>query len=312
MKQYGGVNEELIKILEIPENIKPESREGIIGQLMSKSRVEAKITNIFVFDKISVNGVLLNDVPEFCIYIREETAENYIHQGRQKIHYPMSFKYSDNEVEINNKIVMQAISSELNDYAFIVEAFEYDTITRVLNFDTIIVGYNQIPYSKVFINRRGVGGKFTSAFSEEAEMYDAEIIALREKFGYQEVGPDNFSDMVEKNKEIAINLVKIQLEEQGATDVRELVKEYPYALYDIEYKLQGAKHYCIIRFTSTHLTYFNLSANKIQFCNAFSEAVNIYFVSDVNGVPKIRVYAVDALCQMSKTINSICYSVRED
>lgn len=35
---------------------------------------------------------------------------------------------------------MEAISTKMGDYAFIVEAFEYDTDSGILNFDVLIVG----------------------------------------------------------------------------------------------------------------------------------------------------------------------------
>ena len=56
-------------------------------------------------------------------------------------------------------------------YAFIIEAFEYDTETQVLNFDAAIVGEHNVPYSKVFLNKRGVGNKFVSSFYEYADIY---------------------------------------------------------------------------------------------------------------------------------------------
>ena len=68
LKQYGGVNEQLIKILDIPENVNPVSKEGMISQILSKSRAEAKINNVFVFDKISVNGIRVENIPSYCIY----------------------------------------------------------------------------------------------------------------------------------------------------------------------------------------------------------------------------------------------------
>ena len=86
------------------------------------------------------------------MYIREETAPNNVHFGRQKLHYPTSLVFEDLDVYINNRSVVKAISEELCNYAFLVEAFEDDAT---------IVGENGIPYSKVFVNRRGVGNKFT-------------------------------------------------------------------------------------------------------------------------------------------------------
>ena len=312
LKQYGGVNEQLVKILDIPENINPVSKEGMISQILSKSRAEAKINNVFVFDKISVNGISLENVPSYCIYIREETAEGYVHCGRQKVHYPITFKYSDEEVEINNKAVMTAIAEQLSDYAFIVEAFEYDTESKVLNFDVIIVGAKDIPYSKVFINRRGVGGKFTSNFSEESESYDTEIIALREKFGYANVGPDNFASIMQDNRTIADNWAEEYLKKSGATEIRRLREEYPYALYDIEYKVNGVKRYMIVRFTATNSKYFNLSFNKIKFCNDFFDVAQVCLINDINGCPRINIYSIETMNKMRKAINSVCYTDTED
>lgn len=307
LKQYGGINEKLIKILQIPENINAVSREGIIGQILSKSRASAKINNVFRFDKISVNGMTIVGVPSFCIYVREETQEGYVHCGRQKVHYPTSLKYSDIDVEINNRKVIDAISEKLANYAFIVEAFEYNTETSVLNFDAVIVGPNGIPYSKVFINKRGTGTKFTSVFSEEAEAYDTEIIALREKLGYDNVGPDNFAEIMRKNKNKAEELVYESLVGRGATDIRKLSDEYPYALYDLQYVQDSIKHFLIVRCTSTKLQYFNLSINKIQFCNDFKSCAEVCLVTDINGKPVIHTYGIDIMNRMSKRINSISY-----
>ena len=312
LKQYGSVNQELAKIRNIPENINRFSKEELIGQLQSKSRAEAKIDGIFVFDKIAVNGILVDNIPSFCMYIREETAEGYVHKGRQKVHYPPSLNYSDEDIEIDNKAVMRAISGILHDYAFIVEAFEYDTETKILNFDVILVGSNGIPYSKVFINRKGTGVKFTTVFSEEADSYDSEIIALRERLGYDKVGPDNFSFIMRENRGIAYSLVADLLHGENYQGIRNLTEEYPYALYDFEYKKSGIKHYVIVRFTSTKLKYFNLPMNKIQFCNYFSDKTTVCLITDINGVPRIHSYDISDLNKMSKSINSICYENTEE
>ena len=55
---------------------------------------------------------------------------------------------------------------------YIIEAFEYNTESRVLNFDATIVGSNLVPYSKVFVNRRGVGNKFSKMLVGESDNYD--------------------------------------------------------------------------------------------------------------------------------------------
>ena len=143
--QGSSVNPEYTKIISIPENIHKSSRQELIAAILSKSTVQAKINSVFCFDKISVNGVLIFGIPLFCMYIREETDKKSPNYGRQKLHYPSSLVFSDAETEINNKAVFTAVSNELKGYAFIIEGFDYDFWTGVLNFDAIIVGENKIP-----------------------------------------------------------------------------------------------------------------------------------------------------------------------
>ena len=132
LKQYGSVNNQLMPIFNIPTNLNQISKESLISEILAKSRADAAIVKVCVFDNISVNGIMIENIPSFCIYVREETATTNVHYGRQKIHYPITLKYCDSEVEINNKTVMKAISEVLNNYAFIIEAFEYNTETKVL------------------------------------------------------------------------------------------------------------------------------------------------------------------------------------
>ena len=166
LKQGASVREGLSRIMEIPENINSFSREELISKILAKSRAQAKIVGLYVFDRLSVNGVELDEYVSFCMYIREETDPQNVHYGRQKIHYPSSLRFEDNHITIDNRQVLRAVSEHLHNYAFLIEAFEYDTDSRILNFDATIVGEPNIPYSKVFINRRGVGNKFTSHFTE--------------------------------------------------------------------------------------------------------------------------------------------------
>ena len=131
IRQYGGVDEDLVKVFTIDENV--VSKEAIADKLIAKSRVEAKIVKVLVFDRISVNGEAIDAPASFCMYVREETAASNVHCGRQKLHYPMSLKYSDSEVEVNNKEVLKAVAEKLKNYAFVVEAFEYNTDTGILS-----------------------------------------------------------------------------------------------------------------------------------------------------------------------------------
>ena len=310
--QYGTYHTHLRPILDIPEIENSLDKEEIASALLSKSRVKAKINRIYLFDKIKVNGIDVKTEGAFCIYIREETDKGNVHYGRQKIHYPTTFTFSNGEVNIDNRNICKAISSTLHDYAFIVEAFEYDDVTRSLNFDAVIVGYNGIPYSKVFVNRKGVGNKFASVFNEDADIYDSEIIALRDKFGYDKVGPDNFSEIMAQNKEVALNRAYEHLNQEKATGIRRLIDDYPYALFDFEYYVGEHKKYAIVRFTATKKKYFYLPIEKIQFSNDFCNDTIIILVTDINGKKQVSIYDMDNLKQMSKRINSISYEDTED
>jgi hypothetical protein len=241
------------------------------------------------------------------MYIREETSPTNVHYGRQKLHYPPSLIFEDLDVNINNRIVSKAISEALCDYAFLVEAFEYDMDTGILNFDATIVGENDIPYSKVFINRRGVGNKFTLQFSENSNLYDSEIIALREAIGYDAVGPDNFNDVMDENSHKAQAIAIEYVNSLGGQNSRLLVDSYPYAIYDIAYKVGAETHYLLVKHTSTRSKYFSLPISKIRFLNDFSTSATLLLITDINGVPKLHTYSIGDINRMSKSINSIIY-----
>ena len=308
LRQGASIHTELAKIRNIPENINPYSRDLLIDQILSKSRAAAKITDVFVFDKISINGVPVECEASFCAYIREETDPQNLHYGRQKVHYPPSLKFSDMNIEINNRKVVDAISAAIFDYAFIVEAFEYNTETKVLNFDALIVGENDIPYSKVFLNKKGVGNKFSSVFNEFADTYDFEIIALREHLGYENVTPDNYMEVISDNKQVALAAVEDSLRANGINNIRKLTEEYPYSLYDIQYEKDGKKHYVIVRFTATQANSFTLPYTKIKFCNDYSDSTTIALVTDVTGSGDTNWFTINDLNNMKKSINSITYS----
>lgn len=52
-----------------------------------------------------------------------------------------------------------------------------------------------------FLNKRGVGNKFSSVFNEFADTYDAEIVSLRDHLGYDNVTPENYMEVVNKTKD---------------------------------------------------------------------------------------------------------------
>lgn len=311
LKQGASIRQELMQIVSIPENINSVSRESLISQILSKSRADAKINQVFLFNRISVNGKFLDNTSSFCMYVREETSPNNVHCGRQKLHYPPSLSFEDIDVLINNRTIIKAISEALNNYAFLVEAFEYDTDTGILNFDVAVVGENGIPYSKVFINRRGVGNKFTLQFSENSDIYDSEIIALRDALGYDAVSPENFNEVMTENTRKAIDIAVDYIHANGGSDARVLTEVYPYALYDIEYKIGKKTRYLLVKHTATRSKYLNLPLGKVRFLNDFSDCATLLLITDINSKPTLHTYAISDLNRMDKTINSITYKDRD-
>ena len=181
----------------------------------------------------------------------------------------------------------------------------------MLNFDTTIVGNNQIPYSKVFVNRRGVGNKFSTFLADEPDSYDTEIIALRKKLGYDKVFPENYSDIVMKNYSQAREIVSECLLNVGAEKIRLLKNEYPFSLFDIEYWIEGQKRFAIVQQTATKEKAFVLSTERIQFINDFPEDTFLFLVTDICGDKKIFEYSATEVNALTKSITSIRFEDRK-
>lgn len=309
LKQGNSYNDELGRLLSIREKeVDFENKAGLVNELLKNSKSKNIIRHVYVFDKISVNGIDIITNYQYCIFIKEEVDPSKAQFGRLKVHYPTSLKYEDFEVNINNKEVIKEISRTLKDYAFIVKSFEYDVNTKTLNFNALIVGENKIPYSKVFINEKGVGNKFNLIFNEMSEDYDMEIIALKDYYG-DIINTNNFNKYVSKNKEIATELVVKELKSRGAKNIENIISSYPYSLFDLRYEnSQGLVCYALITCTATKVKYFNLSIKRNLFCHDFSDLCNVYLISNILDKPEISKYTTEKMDLLSKTINSIKFT----
>ena len=308
LKQGNSYNEELGRLLEIKEKeIDFQNKPNLINELLKKSKSKNIIKNVFVFDKIAVNGIVINSNAQYCIFIKEEVDPEKAQYGRLKVHYPNNLKYADPDFEINNKEVIREVSRTLNDYAFVVKSFEYDKTTEILNFDAFIVGENGTPYSKIFVNEKGVGNKYTKIFKDATEDYDMEIVAIRAK-KKEEINAENYFDFCELLHTNAINLVSKRLNIEGATNIENISLKYPYLLYDIRYEFNGKIKYALVFWTATKLKYFNLSMKKNLFCHVFNKYANVFLVSDILGKKKIYKYSIEQLDRLTKQINSMRFT----
>ena len=146
---------------------KEEVPEGLLEACLRNKKNETKVTDIFVFDKILVNGEKLETDSSFCMYIKEEISKtaNVInashnkntHLGRLMIHYPTSFDYRKDGFNINNRAILDKIMEENGDYAFVVSGFIYYPESNTLNFLIKLVGPRGILQTSVFREGKGVG-----------------------------------------------------------------------------------------------------------------------------------------------------------
>ena len=301
IKQGKSINHLLKEVYRIPEQIDFEKHEQLIKELTKNSKSIVKINNVFVFEKLKLNGQVLNVDANYCIYTKEEIDKNRAQFGRIKLHYPLSIKYE--LLNIDNRKVINAISNSVHGYAFIVESFEYDFEDRSLNFNVLLVGYSNIPYSKVFINNKGVGSKYNKIVKNYFDMYDSEIIALRKKYTDQ-VSTENFIEYIEAGFDISKQKVRQYLESVGATNIRDISSEYPYSLFDYQYYINSTIHYAIVFSTYTKSVYFNLSSWQNQFINTFNN-IKVFLVTDVGDKNSIIEINKDDLMKFSVMMSSV-------
>lgn len=280
IKQRNSINKELMEVYKIPREIDFEMYPELINELTKNSKSIVRINNVFCFDKLKVNNIPLKLDRSFCFYTKEEIDKKRAQFGRIKLHYPLTLKYEP--LNIDNKKVINAISDLLNNYAFIIEGFEYCEDDNSLNFKTLIVGYPNIPYSKVFINNKGIGNKYSTLVKNYFDIYDTEIVPLKNKFG-SEINPSNFGDYIEiargKSKELVSSYI---CSKDNVENIRDISNEYPYSLFDFQYYENNVIHYAIVFGTYSKVKYFNLTSYQNQFVNIFDN-VTIFIVTDING-----------------------------
>lgn len=298
--QRNAVNPNLGQIFKIPTQIDFQNVDGLIETLIKNSKSKIRINNVFVFNIFSLNGEPFECDSKFCMFVKEEIDETKYQFGRTKLHYPMGFKFEN--LNINNKKVLEKISQLLNNYAFIIESFEYDFDTERLNFNALVVGYNGIPYSKVFINTKGAGSKFTKHFAQNYDFYDTEIIPVKKKLG-DEATYEMFQETIDDSKEKALQIVEEYLKEHFE-DVRLVSMEYPYSLFDFSFRDKGVIKYAIVRFTLTNVTYFDLSSEVLCFLNLFKKS-NLFFIKSLLDKPVLEIFNSEELNNFSSEIKAI-------
>ena len=301
IKQGNSLNLELNEIYKIPLQIDFQHYPDLIDSLLKNSKSTNKINNVFVFSKIKINGETIKTNSSYCMFVKEEIDPSKAQFGRIKLHYPTSLKYS--LLDIDNKAVISSISEHLYGFAFIVDAFEFDFDDNSINFIVTIVGYNQIPYSKVFINSKGTGKKYTKAFKRTEDCYDSEIVILKKRYG-DEITPENFQEYMNKANSRAILVAKDCLISKGAKEVNSLCDIYPYSIFDLKYVINGKTEYAIVKTSYTKAIYFDLSGEERQALALFKQS-SLLFISEAFGCEEIKIYKQEQLNELDSLVTSV-------
>lgn len=308
IKQGNAVNAELNEVFKIPQQIDFEKYPDLILELNKNSKSITQIKNAFVFSKFKVNGVPINCSSKFCFFVKEEVDPQRAQYGRIKLHYPISLKSLD--LNISNREVIKNVSQAVNDYAFLINGFEFDFEDFSLNFDLTIVGYNGIPYSKVFINNKGTGSKFTKKFTREELSYDSEIIAMRQLFKTN-IDVENFDEFYKIGKEKAISKIKEYINKINGTNFSLISDLYPYSIYDFSYILDGVKFFGVLRYSFTSIIYADIDSNIQNFLNSFPYS-KLFIITNVYDNSVIHSYNAIDLNNFSISITSLRLSRKEE
>lgn len=95
----------------------------------------------------------------------------------------------------------------------------------------------------------------------------------------------------------------------GCFDIDVVSQNYPYDIVNIELLYKGRKKYIILCFTATNQDYFFLSFARNEFIYDFEgDAAVVLIKSILTKSPKIEIFGVEELREMSRSLEVIKYS----
>lgn len=287
--------------------------ETLIDACLKHKKNETKITDIFVFKNIMVNGEKLQVDASFCMYIKEEisstanilNADSNIntHLGRLMIHYPTTFDYKRDGFKIDNNKILEKIMEMNGNYAFVVKGFIYYPEIETLNFLITLVGPNGILQTSVFKEGKGVGKKLK--ITDDLSFEDNAIVTCKKNLqtGETNIEIEQLNRTRTKNglkgEEFIFNILKEKLLEEN--DLFHTSKQYRYSPYDIEYIENGIKKYIEVKSTQDSKEVFNLSSGELKFMEEHKSNYYLYMVTEVNSdFPKYKIYSYEDIIKMKR------------
>lgn len=275
--------------------------EDLLNKCLNKTTAKAnsKINLFYSFDNLYVDGEKLDVDCSFGIYVKEETDQFIIkrdgtiakntHLGRQKLHYPISLRYSGFGLNINNSKVLKTILELNGGFAFIVREFEIDPEKKSLNFITSMIGLIGIPLSNIFKIKKGVGKKLliNEIDLEEPDEFNVPASSFLSKIKIGKVADSFFEELnkvrVENGKigeMYAYDHIK-EIISEYVENVVHVSKEFPSSPYDIEYTENGVKKFLEVKATSGTKGIFNMSSGEIKFMLKYKKNYTLLLITEV-------------------------------
>lgn len=296
-----------------------EIPDGLLHKCLFKSKaLETSVSDLFVFDDLYVDGKKLDCKYQFCIYFKKENSEYTnngkinTHKGRIKLHYQKSMYYKDNNFNIDNKKILEAIFIQNGGFAYIVRSFEYNKVNNSLNFVTSIVGPGGMPLSAVFSRKKGVGKKYAH-FDYNSEVIDLLILKSQKEYSKEDamISIKKANATREKNGKLGEQIIADYLNKEllDMKDFYHVSKEHALSPYDMEYTLNNIKYYVEVKSTQSDKINFYLSSGEMKFMKENKETYILYVVTNVrDSKPNIKKYTYKDISKMNFEPTSARYS----
>ncbi len=288
----------------------------LIRQCTLHSKATCEITDLFVFDKLLLDGNVLNTGCQYAMYIKKEVdrikrhagvLRDNIHFGRLKLHYPISLKYKTDGFNIDNKKVLEEIMEANGGFAFVVRGFEYNENEKTLNIITSLIGPENVPLSTVFRRKKGVGKKLIIDPEKVLARDNIYIIGEQDEYILNSLFEKRNKTSKENGdlgEEKVMELLSKELSDEN--ELYHTSEDYPLSPYDIEYIKDGKKQYVEVKSTQGEKGIFNMSSGELKFMEQYKDYYTLYLVTNVRDeFPKITKYVYNEIIKMKQSIQSI-------
>lgn len=290
------------------------------------SKASGQIIHFYVFSNFTLDGIPFDADYSFAMYVKEETSKSIVkrnglttvntHLGRQKLHYPIAFAHMSDGYNIDNRKVLDKILEVNGGFAYVVDGFEYDTETQILDFKTTIIGVEGVLLSNVFKRKKGVGLKL---LVDGISMDQPSLISTTKKILTEEENKaffetlDKIQESSRSNGQIGEEYVYNNIKKILGAEPEEkthISKKYPQSPFDIECIIDGEKKYIEVKSTGGEKKVFYMSKGERKFMDMYKQRYLLVLVTNVKSKhKKYSVYERKEIMDSSK-MEQECQSIK--